>query len=83
MTDTQPFMDEAHAALCELCTAFVCPPEENCHCALTLRTALSSAYQRGREDAAKIAETVETPEEGEYWIANRIATFIRTERDKG
>ena len=43
--------------------------------------ALLAAEKRGKEDererCAKIAETAETPEDGEYWIANRIAAAIR------
>lgn len=42
--------EEAHAALCELCTAFVCPPEDDCHCATVLREALLAAERRGREE---------------------------------
>lgn len=47
----------------------------------TIALALLAAEKRGKEEererCAKIAETAETPEDGEYWIANRIAAAIR------
>lgn len=82
MTIPSRIMDEAREAFADI---------DQCETASqaidVLATALLAAEQRGREEererCAKIAETAETPEDGEYWIASRIATAIRTEKDKG
>lgn len=47
------------------------------HIALALLAAEKRGKEEERERCATIAETAETPEDGEYWIANRIAAAIR------
>lgn len=87
---TQPFMDEARVLLDSLGAC-------NCvECTEDVATALSSAYQRGREDAAKIAEgnsaefdfqkaLAECRDSEHGFHSGRLAaaTAIRTQRDKG
>lgn len=46
---------------------------------VAVATALAKAEREGMKRAAEIAQTVEAPEDGEYWIANRIASAILSE----
>lgn len=84
MTDTQPFMDEARD-LCNCVAKAFNELEELDVAAAPLATALSSAYQRGREEERErcvkiVLDWQKHLTRGERidWHAERIAAAIRS-----